>query len=440
MIRSFTKENFIKVLCERPATIKHLQKPDDKFIARSLYCNSRVFQYVDVSWLTLPVLIEFVKLIQTSTYYSHGVLTNFNTSVLNGLPEKDLRELCKAHRSLITYFSNAPYNLLDLYVEYIRDGDWVDLKDVPERYRTEDMLTELFARRPGNNTIPEESFTDTIVDNSLDISAECINHIPDKFVTRDRLRRAFEKNPNLELIERSMPIGVWDQPLAEMATEEATNIEYIPDAYVTKDMCLKVVAKSFSVFRNIPDRYKDADTLLLAMTSGDMCNRKEDIPLKLLTPTFLIRLAEKDAKNPDMHHTYGIKNYLTVKKIEPEQWLKVLKVCPQSLRHIAKEDQTNAYIDVFFESAPLDIIDRLHQCVNLARIKKEHSPYLVGSTIKLFQDIVVRKMAAKPKKNYSKEAKAVEKKELKAVTTFQDTVGLELTDSEYLSITKKFGQ
>jgi hypothetical protein len=162
------------------------------------------------------------------------------------------------------------------------------------------------------------------------------------------------------------------------------------------------------------------------------------IPKKYLTESFLLKLAERDVQNKS-NSCFGISNYWQIKEIKDGQWIKILKICSKALRLIEKNKQTDAMINTFFENASVEVIDHLAQYINLSRIKKEHVPYMIGTTVSLFQDIITRKMTKKPKRNLSKEVQEwqIPVKNQAAVPT-SDLVGIDLTDSEYLDLIKKF--
>ena len=268
MIRSFDKDKFLTILCDRPATIRHLQKPDDKYLARCLAANERVVEYTDKSWLTLHVLQELISLFFSSRYAPYGILDSFPVSVLDSLPEKNLRKLCGGCERAVLKFPNAPYDMFLAYVK--REFSYPEYAEIPEQHRTEELLAELFTNRNGAGGIPDEAFTDKIVDVSLGKKPECINHIPFKFLTRERLIRAFQKESSLELVREDIPQDIWNQELADLATATGENLRYIPETLITKEMYLRAVAKSNTNLRYIPARRIDEDVALAAMVSGKL--------------------------------------------------------------------------------------------------------------------------------------------------------------------------
>jgi hypothetical protein len=146
-------------------------------------------------------------------------------------------------------------------------------------------------------------------------------------------------------------------------------------------------------------------------------------------------LAALDKEN-EHQKPFGINNYRHCKGIEEKDWVEVLKICPKAIQLIRKENQTDDMINAFFENVDIATLDKVHASINIARIKKEHVPYLIGSQIKFLQDIVARKMIKKARKDLSKEVRAITAPMVKQ----SETVGVDLTDPEYLDITKKFGQ
>jgi hypothetical protein len=185
--------------------------------------------------------------------------------------------------------------------------------------------------------------------------------------------------------------------------------------------------------QDIPTEHIDEDVVLIAMTSRDLRNYKQYIPSKYLKSSFLLKLAQADAQSENKE-CFGVSNYRIIKQVQPD-WVTVLKVCPKALRLIEKSDQTDEIIKAFFENASITVIDSLKNHINLSRLKKEYTPYLIGTEQKVFQDIITRKMVKKPRKDLSKEIQTVASPQAS-----ESSVGVDLTDAEYLDIIKKFGQ
>ena len=279
------------------------------------------------------------------------------------------------------------------------------------------------------------------MDKAIEKNVECINRVPEKFITNARLTKVFSKEPNFELAigDFSKKLDCWDQPLADLATARGLNMGYIPDKFITKDMCKKTVLKSG--LNHIPLQFRDEDIIAIFMCSFStthMISKPSEIPLKLLKPSFLLKLAKMDEESKNSL-CFGVKNYSYFRGISPDQWLEVLKICPKAIQCIPKDMQSSAIVNTFLESAPIEVVDKMHPFINLARITKDQIPFLVGTTVKLFQDIITRKMAPKPR---SQKYEAEELKTLKASPKVisEDTVAVDLADSEYLALTKKYGQ
>jgi hypothetical protein len=406
-----------------------MQKPDDEFLARCLMCN--VLQYIDPTWLTLPVLQALIQRIISAfsmdfINFFH-LIYNFSQEVRDSLPEPILRELCKHDCSIIKKFPKGPY---DLFLNYASRGNHVDYDDVPVQYRTEDLFLAVFTHDPDNSSLPREAFTDNIVDKAIEKDPGCINFIPAEFLTHDRLTNAFNKKPELSLFNlHEIPEICWDQTLADLATATGDNINCIPDKYITRDMCIRAINFGSDI-SSIPKRLRDTDVYIEYLTqSYRPVTLGRYLPISIYKPSLLLKLAKKDAQ---VKNGWGIKNYMTVAQVPSHLWVKVLKICPDALKHIPKKDQTPAIIKTFFERAPIELIDELNWCINLGRITKDLVPLLVGTKVKVFQDIITRKMAPKPKSQHreNKEPEKVPKATL-------ETVIVNLSNSEYLNFTER---
>ena len=443
MIRTFTKSRFLEILQDHPVNIRRLEKPAPEFIAKCIICNPKTIQYIDPDWLTLPVLQSLIPKIIEAKYERFYLIASFSQEVRDSLPEPELRTLCQENANAVQNFPKAPYGL---FLNHAKRSEHIDLKEIPSQHWTEDLICTIFTRHPHNNSLPKDCFTDSIVDKALEKNVECINHTPKKFLTNPRLTKVFTKKPDLELevnefecTSRKLQdcIDCWDQPLDDLATARGMNMGYIPNKFITKDMCKRAVLDSG--LKYIPFQFQDEDVVAIHMCASNVAWMDQDpIPLKLLKPSFLLKLAKMDEES-DRTTCFGVKSYSHLKEITPDQWLKVLKICPKAIQRISKEKQTPVIINTFLEKAPIEIIDKMHPFINLARITKNQVPFLVGSTIKLFQDIVTRKMAPKPRAQKHNEEELKVLKESPKVFS-EDTVAVDLTDSDYLTLTKKYGQ
>lgn len=432
-------------MADRPASIRHLKNFDDNFIARCLHLNSKVYNFIDKKLLTLTVLQDLINRMcnEKNKRYGHTYpLEHFSQYIRDSLPEKYVRKLCVVHPQAVTLFSKVSY---DLYKAYALDRNtYLDYKDIPEEHRTEELLAGMLSEKPRLD-IPEEVFTDSLVDKILSMNSSCcINFVPVNFITHDRLVQAFTKQPKMELT-RNVPVDAWcknqvpDLDLIKLAATNGCNLEYIPEEFITREMCLEVVKEIGTRIKLVPKKLRSKEIVLEAMCSCSLSNIKECIPVNILTRPFLIELAKRDAvsnesKTLTRDWCFGIKNYQLVKTIDTDEWVDVIKVCPSAIILIEKLLQSDAIMKTFFENASISVINKVINFLNLAKIKKEYIPYCIGSDVKVLQDIMERKMSYTPKKRNAKPvAPALE------LISGTDVVGVDLTDAEYRDIIHKFG-
>ena len=174
-------------------------------------CNAKILQYMDQTWLTLPVLQALVReliLAKTNRFYLiFNLISSFPQEVRDSLPIPELRKICQYDITVITKFPKAPY---DLFLIYASQEEYAGYEEIPVQYRTEDLFLALFTRCPQNGTLPAEAFTDYIVDKAIEKNPKCIDYIPTKFLTHDRLTKAFNKKPDLNLSsEKNIPETCW---------------------------------------------------------------------------------------------------------------------------------------------------------------------------------------------------------------------------------------
>lgn len=412
-----------------------MQKPDANFLAQCLMCNAKILQYMDQTWLTLPVLQALVReliLAKTNRFYLiFNLISSFPQEVRDSLPIPELRKICQYDITVITKFPKAPY---DLFLIYASQEEYAGYEEIPVQYRTEDLFLALFTRCPQNGTLPAEAFTDYIVDKAIEKNPKCIDYIPTKFLTHDRLTKAFNKKPDLNLSsEKNIPETCWDQALADLVTATGDNIYCIPDKYITRDMCIRAINFGQEI-QFLPRRFRDEDMYVEYLAqSYRPINMDRGLPTSIFKPSLLLKLAKKDAEINKS--CWGVKNYVASTSVPPPLWIKVLKICPYALKHLPKEDQTPEIVKTFFETAPVQLIDELYTFINLGRITKDLVPLLIGTKVKVFQDLITRKMTSKPRPRKDKEPEPE-----KVSKASSESVTVNMTDSDYLKFTKKYGQ
>ena len=456
MIRTLTKDLFKKIIYDRPAQIRHLQKPEPAFIADLLHRNYDVMDYIDKSWLTLEVLEKYCKPMTLKekketgyhgyhTFYTYEkVIRCFRDDIRTKISLDLLKKMCiNSPAAVLSFPEIATYDMILGYVNHPNVNP--SYEDIPERFRTEPMLAALLTARVSySNIIPDEAYTDGIVDLALSLNAEILNQIPIRFITLARVQKAFQTT--LRELTRDIPAEALTPDLVtQIVSFEGFggNISHLPKELRTKADCLIAVKDDGMNICYVPKPLVDEEMLLIALsTKSFLSNKFEFIPPLLReqikkSNKFLFTIAQIDASSSEKH-CIGIENCRVIRPILPETWVKVLEICPKALYLIEKTDQTDAMINAFFQNASLETIDHLHPKVNLQRLKAEHVPFLMGTTVPLFKDFITRKMQRKPKKNNSKEALKVAAKIESGNVEMGDSVAVELTDGEFLELTKKY--
>lgn len=452
MVRLLDKEMIIKVLMQRPAFIKNMKRPDDEFLARCIMANTKVNDHIDKTWLTLPVLQNMIPLFIKSRWHRTDYLEEFPEEVRAALSEKEINKLCDKEIDYVIHFPNAPYRL---WLKRVKAMNWLDFDKIPVQHRTENLLTEYFIAHHGSSEdIPIELFTDKLIDRILDKNPDMINDIPEQFVTQTRLERAFRTLSTISL-DKELPEVAWNQTNADLVMGNCENFQYIPNQYKNKDMCLKAVESDGNNLDYVPKNFVDEGILLMALTSTGTFN-ENNVPKRLLTKSLLMKLAQKDrerCKDPK-DKPNGVKSYLTLtgkiaKDLDEDVWVKILKIIPVAIRLIDKPAQTDAIINAFIENASIEVIDYIvsHQLINLTKLKKEHTPLLLASTVPALQDLIarklnppVRKKIVLPDQIQSGMNPDVSKQELSGITQTGTQAEVDITDRELLEITQKFGK
>ena len=405
------KEQFAKLLWDRPALIKKITSLDEDSAAFFVKEVHACYQHI------APALRASVKVVRayiheddnTKNIYSRYCNRHFDfklipVSALAQLTTKERKDLIKRVRvryNVYEYFlhfvNRLPNKNYEEWLEAVAQG--YSIESVPEEYHTRKTLYFAMAKFYENSSCipqdvipeifwlkdPDQANKDLV--EALRISDIMIHAIPPKRITNEHMVAGFLSG-SLDLSDEKfleIPRCSWNRAVVSMAlSNEANNIQIIPEGLLTEDDAISCADAEVSA-DNIPDSILTRKVWIHIVAKRNTPYDPTDEDDKKHTQFTDLKFQIDVAK-----HSYrGAKNLVWF--IKPENREAILKVCPEFIRCIPKLEQTSKTIDTLLESASPEILDEISEFINLGKIKKEHAPLLVGCTSNLILSTMEKK-------------------------------------------------
>lgn len=397
MNKPMVEKDIIQIVAQKPAFIKKVVDINEdllfKCIKRNTYCATYLEDKLKTSSLLSHLLKEQVK-----PFISF--ISSFPQEIRDTIPD----ELLKTHLTAIRYFPKASY---DTWLEAAKCSlheskpNCIEcLEDVPEQYRTKELLAYIFGTR--GSTIGRtpcggmvESDWNKLLDEELiglilKLDPNKMTEIPERFYTRERLKRYFYDRSVSYYPLLNIKEDLWDEELILLAIKRNPDYIYkIHPKLITEAMWASIVDYRGSNIEKVPNKYLNQDMIINSFKDINDFWYNFTIPKRLKSKAFLIKVAELD--KADEENNYNLKR-LSCYSLENEaDRITAIKVCPKALSLVAKENQTEKIINTFFLNTDIETLDNVAKHICLNRIKKEHIPFMLGTQNKLLQNIIHKK-------------------------------------------------
>jgi hypothetical protein len=218
----------------------------------------------------------------------------------------------------------------------------------------------------------DETFAEALVD----VNHKALKEIPVHVISN----RVFKKACRQNLSGIQIPTDAWDGDCIKEALEcQASNIKYIPNHLITKEIVFKCAEEG--VWEDLP--YRDYDVLVHYISGNPHSWNNPKGLMEMLSkvnPKKFISDAIKLGADPSTIKSFGF-------TITEDLWQTIIEINPRHLKEIPKADQSEAIIETFFSNAGYEIIDDLQNHINLGKIKAHHAPLLVNCRSGLITEI-----------------------------------------------------
>ena len=302
--------------------------------------------------------------------------------------------------TIVNYFREPRYNE---WLEAVKRG--YSPSSIPEKFHDKKLYVAVAQCDYFSHfTIPDifwknnpEHASESLVE-VLEICPQMIHNIPPKRITKKHLITAFQtaRSEGFTFNEdrfAEIPLSSWDADTVQMAlAEDPASIEIVPEKYLTEADALRC-AKNPEVHEGtIPKRLHTRRVLVsLAATSGGFSSSSYGGLVNNLQFQLDVIKEGGFESAKSLLHDY----------IQPENYVKIIKVCPEYIQLIPKLKQTDKIIDVLL-GATAEILDGVAEYINLSKIKGYHAPLLIGCKSPILQSIIEKKLRGKQKKNLTK--------------------------------------
>jgi hypothetical protein len=399
------KDNYVRILWNRPALIKKIVSLDEDtaafFVLAARKCYGYLPNKLQASVKVVQAYIHETPEWKNSSYSSKGVtLSLIPQHALEQLPAKDRKNLIRRSYSgkIIDSFIEPSY---EEWLEAVKNG--YSIYDVPEKYYNRKTLYIAMAHHYKDEscfsdfTIPDmfwENGSEVASKSLIEVIQVCpqmILCIPPHRITNAHLITAFQTKDECVSLEEDkwlkIPLPSWNHATVQMAlVSEQSNIRIVPEKYLTEDDAIKC-AKGYNV-------------------------SEENIPASLLTRKVLVSLAANRNCEFSPNSDYSIYGTLlreldfqldvlreggfSAAKILNEYfnshfYPEIIEVCPEYIQLIPKLEQTDKIIDAFL-GAPAEIIDKMAKHINLGKIRGHHAPLLIGCEDSIIVSTIEKKL------------------------------------------------
>ena len=320
-------------------------------------------EYLPKSWLSDKLFYQIIEHCNENDRFN-TVKRFVEFGRLPKLTEEQKLKLVDSTEEALRFFPELGY---DVWLEHYNGIDHSDL--VPADYRTQDMLLKLMAN---GAKIAPDLLTNSLIDSYIAMY-ETLTHIPNDRITLERLKKVLSKHVHMEKISEEQMKGiVVDEELAGYLSGTASNFEFIPDVYRTRDRVSTIIAN---------------ESKRVQMSFWNTC-----IPPFLkkkgwLTNKFYLEVLAKSGDN-GVKAIIGINEEL-VRYPEKSKLdiVALVQAYPAAIKYVNKTDQTKLMADAVLAS---ERAMELKEFLSMKFITKKTSPLFLSSENKDVVDKVER--------------------------------------------------
>jgi hypothetical protein len=423
MEHELSKTTLFTVIESRPAFVKKLVDPPEDLVASLVRKNTQVMYYLAREQKTTRVCNSALEGgLQGTSYWGDPSEELIPKDMWVKLDQKLVLKEINNYPKLIEAIPNPTHEMWVAYAGSNTNRYYnFDFGAIPQKHWTDDViLARLKACTGLHHGIPDPVWTKELALKAIDIKTEYLNRLPKKVITKELVLRTYKTGDRIHLDkEHPLPKSVWDAEVAEAVTSNPHNIVFVPDHLITKEMALKV--SSHVNITSIPERFQSDREIQVRTFAQSYKPGKDKFP-EIGTLQFqldVVKIAEQDWRG----NLAAVEKLAEAGVIRTKNWPKIIEVQPRAIQYREKRDQTEEDITALITNAPVETIDAMADHLNLAKIKKEHTPLLIGVENKALLSLVERKMKGGTKAKVQKA---------------KDTVTVKMPPKEFNQILKDF--
>jgi hypothetical protein len=329
--RTFKKEEFLRIIRKRPATIRKLVNPSNEILTSALATNNRCIEFLDPEqktkelleciisskdayyWISYTIesfpqtvkdiidpkvlqkfLIDHIS--ESSRPTIKRILEQFSFQTINSMDKEFINSITAKALFLTPYFE-VPYSTWLNYVEDLSkpkssiygslstttEKPPISYSTIPREYRTPELLKILIDKFPAfGYQIPESDWTE-----KLAIETQQIQYIPKSLRTPDYYIDLFNKNSNLRLDPLSyakIPENCLSEDIIVMALKSCPKHNHqIPKEQITERIIRAALKSNFItplINRSPESIWTESLALDVVRTSGKLV---KELPEKVRT-------------------------------------------------------------------------------------------------------------------------------------------------------------
>jgi len=382
------KEKIICLLNNRPALVKNIPNLTEDFCIEAI--ESIRSRALVKFYECLPIEMKTLKV--SKAYVNRNQIEGVPDAIKKLFPEKLRKYIIKNVAWSGRAIESLPEPTSSEWLIAIKSG-YNNIEKIPKELYSQEFILTLIKQGKvsmrGIKEIAEPFWTPDFALACIKEDVEAIKILPTHLITGQIFDIAVQV---IDLSEIKIPENIWNQDRANEAVEsDAYNIRYLPKQYITESLCERAAEKG-AAFEGLP--FKTYPVLVAFVTSiSKYYSYKEELKekIKKLAPDydqFILDVTQK-AKTPQaiLYLDYLIKDDL---------WPKILKIAPESIKLIEKENQTEDMISAFFSVATPEIIDANAPALNLGKIKATHAPLLISCNHPIILGIVDKYFKGQP--------------------------------------------
>ncbi len=183
----------------------------------------------------------------------------------------------------------------DLSFFYKKDTpvDWETktFNDIIEPTKDETYWLNVIQEKKSLEFIPEEHRTLAVCEKALEYTGRAISLFPENIITQNHCIQALTKPNGYNCKLREIPKKFIDKELCKKALY--VEIEFVPQEILDYEICYDAVSKNCREFEKIPNKYKDEEMHIIAITSGALDKYGLKFSSKYYTASYIKKAIDK---------------------------------------------------------------------------------------------------------------------------------------------------